>query len=580
MNRHRLAGLALTALVATAGAGLADGLTARISANRLALGDSFQLTLSADPAELTSAPDISALNADFDILGTSKSTQTRIINGSRSETVEWIVTLAPRATGHLTIPALSAGQATSAALGVDVVDPADLPPAQRAQGAAMVLTAEPGSHYEQQEIPLTLRITTGDGLRDGAITEPSSPDYVLERRGEDRTSRMTQDGKPVTVIERDYLLRPQKSGTLSVAPFTLRGSIADPDARRSDPFANFFNRSPFGGMGSPLSAMLNPGRPVTLRTAPLTLEIKARPNAATDWFLPAKAVSLTAEWQPAQPDFRVGEAVTRHVRIEALGATEVQLPDIALPEVAGARVYSEGSNSGSIDTPKGTAAVRDFTFSVVPTTGGTLTLPEIRVSWFDTAAEQARSAILPAETISVQGPITSATATPPAETPTLAAPQASPQSAPLRGWMLAAIAAVAALLAGVGVYLWRRGATAKSAPKTLATPSERKAELRRVEAACAASDARTAYGAALGWLRAAGRETGRPGEAILADLPEFRSCLSALESHAYAENSALQWDAPAFLRAIRVADRNLNNQTRKSTGAPLPPLYPAHSGAA
>lgn len=579
MNRNRLAGLALVALMAGASAVFADGLTARINTEKLALGDTFQLTLSADPAELTVAPDISALNADFDILGTSKSSQTRIVNGQRSAMESWIITLAPRATGHLTIPAIGAGSMMSAALSVDVFDPADLPPTERAQGAAMTLTAEPGTHYEQQEIPLTLRITTNDALRDGAITEPSSPDYMLERRGEDRTSRMTQDGKPVTVIERDYLLRPQKSGTLSIASFTLRGNVADPDARANDPFADFFKRAPFSGMGSPLNAMLNPGRPVSLRTAPLTLEIKARPTATDDWFLPAKAVSLTAEWQPAQPDFRVGEAVTRHVRIEALGATEVQLPDIALPDVEDARVYSEGSKSGSIDTPDGTAAVRDFTFSVVPTTGGTLTLPEIRVNWFDTDNEQARTAILPAETIRVEGPVASAAATPPAATPTLAAPVASSQFAPLQGWMLAAIAAVAVLLAGVGVYLWRKRMTSKKPHATLTKASERKMELRRVKAACAASDAKTAYGAALGWLRAAGRETGRPGDAILSDFPEFRSRLTALESRSYAADAGQQWDTGAFLRAIRAADRALSSRTRKSSDSALPPLYTARIGA-
>ncbi|TNF18279.1 MAG: protein BatD [Rhodobacteraceae bacterium] len=580
MNRHRLAGLALVALMAGASAGFADGLTARISTDRLALGETFQLTLSADPADLTAAPDISALNADFDILGTSKSTQTRIVNGRRSALESWIITLAPRATGHLTIPALGAEQATSAAINVEVVDPADLPPVERAQGAAITLTAEPGTHYEQQEIPLTLRITTSDALRNGAITEPSSPNYVLERRGEDRISRMTQAGTPVTVIERDYLLRPQKSGTLRVAPFTLRGSISDPDARRSDPFADFFGRSPFGGAGSPFGSMLNPGRPVTLRTAPLTLEIKARPTAATDWFLPAKAVSLTAEWQPAQPEFRVGEAVTRHVRIEALGATEVQLPDIALPEVAGARVYSEGSQAGSIDTPDGTAAVRDFTFSVVPTSGGTLTLPEIRVTWFDTATEQARSALLPAETIQVAGPVASATAAPPAATPALSASEVSPQSAPVPRRMLAAIAAFAALLAGVGVYLWRKGITSKTPPAPLTQASRRQAELRRVETACAARDAAAAYAAALGWLRAASRDTGQTGEAILSDHLDLSARLSALERHSYAGSADRQWDAPALLRALRAADRTLKSRARKGRGPVLPPLYPARAGVA
>jgi hypothetical protein len=54
------------------------------------------------------------------------------------------------------------------------------------------------------------------------------------------------------------------------------------------------------------------------------------------------------------------------------------------------RVYLDGSQSGSTNTPKGTATVRVFTFAVVSTTDGTLTLPKIRLNWFDTVVQQTR----------------------------------------------------------------------------------------------------------------------------------------------------------------------------------------------
>ncbi len=105
---------ALMFVIASALASDAAGLDARISASQIATGDSFQLSLSADTKALTQAPDISPLNTDFDILGTSRTSQTQIINGVRSDRQEWIITLAPTSMGVLTIPALSAGTATSA----------------------------------------------------------------------------------------------------------------------------------------------------------------------------------------------------------------------------------------------------------------------------------------------------------------------------------------------------------------------------------------------------------------------------------------------------------------------------------
>ena len=91
---------------------------------------------------------------------------------------------------------------------------------------------------------------------------------------------MTRDGQPVTVIERDYLLRPQSGGALTMAPFTLRGTVDDPSAGSSfanDPFKDFSGRA-----GSPFDRMLSPGRPVAQRSVPVTLDIHAKPAEAAD----------------------------------------------------------------------------------------------------------------------------------------------------------------------------------------------------------------------------------------------------------------------------------------------------------
>ncbi|MDN5785857.1 BatD family protein [Pseudorhodobacter sp.] len=573
--------LAVLVLIASTSAGFADGLTARISAQKLALGDTVQLVLSADPAKLTAAPDISALNADFDILGTSKSSQTQIINGARSDTVEWIITLAPRSKGHLTIPALSAGQASSAPIGIDVVDAAQMPGDQQAAGGTTITaTLEPGAHYVQQEIPLSLRITTGPGFSDGAIEAPQSPDYILEQRGEDRTSQTVENGQPVTLIERDYLLRPQKSGALSIAPFTLRAMQTDPAARSPFPqnrFDTLFGGSLFGGAGSPFGQMFGGGRQITIRTAPLTLDVKAKPSAAKGWFLPAKAVTLTSQWSPVKPEFRVGEAVTRHVRIQALGATEVQLPDLAPPTVNGARVYLDKSETGSVDTADGTASVRDFSYSIVPTTGGTITLPEMTVDWFDTASETPQVASLPAETIKVEGAVVVPPATPAAPEATASASQQPPtvESQSRMTWIAGLLALLAAVLA-LAAFFWRRqDARADLTPGGIANAQvRREAALRSVEAACNAADPHATYAAAMKWAGAVATATGLETEAIWARFPDLSQEWKALEAGLYRTETDSTWSAKAFLSTLRSADKALTKRIRRVAQGKLPPLYP------
>lgn len=585
MIRRSIPGLALLATIAATTACMADGLTARISSDKMAMGDTFQLTLSADPTKLTAPPDVSALNADFDILGTSKSSQTRIINGNRSDTVEWIVSLAPRAKGHFTIPVLKAGQATSEPISLDVVDASDLPGDQQAQGSTKITaTLASGSYYVQQEIPLTLRISTGPGFRGGTISTPDSPDYILAQRGDDRVSEMTANGQPVTVIERDYLLRPQKSGTIDIAPFTLNATEEDPAAKSpfpQNPFDKFFNQSPFGSAGSPFGQMFNPGREVAVRIAPLTLEVRANPSAAAGWFLPAKAVSLTAEWDPKLPVFRVGEAVTRHVRIQALGATETQLPDLALPQIDGARIYLDKSRAGSVNTPDGTSAVRDFTYSVVPLTGGQVTLPAMTVDWFDTAAETARTATLPAETISVEGPVASAT-TPqkaPEAVANTAAVASNSGNSGNYGWNVALLVAVTAILACAVFFWWHRthrGGPSKRPVHPIKTSAfaPRRSALKQVETACAANDAKASYAAALRWLGAISQDAGVEEQLILHRFPELKVSWSDLETRVFSSRTVSEWDAGSFLRHIEAAERATNGFAKGRSPKALPPLYP------
>ncbi|WP_371168866.1 BatD family protein [Aliiroseovarius sp. 2305UL8-7] len=389
----------------------ADGLTARVNTNQVAEGDSFQLILSTE-GQGAAAPNLAPLDQDFNVLGTSQSSQTQIINGQMSQSLSWIVTLSPKAQGTVTIPSLSAGTLTSDPVTVQVVDAASLPKLQGASGISVSASIEDGTHYMFQEVPLTVRIETSTPLQRAELIAPSG-DFELSQTGQDRSSQINRNGRPVSVIERDYLLRPQSAGPLTIAPFTLRGTLPDPSGQR-DPFANMgfgssrmqqmmeqmgFGQSPFGDM-------FNRGKPFAARSDAIPLDVLAgQAGGGTDWFLPAKAVEFQSQWEPANPTFREGEAVTRRVSLLALGARPEQLPDISFTEPDGARIYLDDTSTDMVETADGTVARRDFLLSVVPTRGGEITLPEISVQWLDTQSDQSKTATLPAVTIQAEGTI-------------------------------------------------------------------------------------------------------------------------------------------------------------------------------
>jgi hypothetical protein len=277
INQMKLFRSAMTcsilAIAITAGsmnAVLASGLEATVNTTRLAFGDSFTLRLSNDKGD-RSPPDLAPLQQDFNVLGSSQSSQTTIVNGARSDSFAWLITLSPRALGKASIPSLQAGQLSSDPLTIEVLEPTAMPAGHSSDvGLSIDVSLEPGSHYVHEEIPLTVTITQGAGARELQLSEPATGDFSLRQNGEDKVYRSDRNGEVIQVIERKYLLQPQKSGSLTVPPLTLLARVSAPAAQRS-PFGGAVGGNPFSSLfnSSGLSAaffndILNPGRQVTV----------------------------------------------------------------------------------------------------------------------------------------------------------------------------------------------------------------------------------------------------------------------------------------------------------------------------
>ncbi len=375
--------------------------TASVNTHKIGVNEQFQLVLSTDEVNGES-PDLSPLQKDFEVFGTSQSSQIQIVNGVRSQSKKWVITLSPKQTGTLNIPAITLGTSSSQAIAIEVVSGDTV--ADTHQGKITVTAKiDDATHYQFQEIPLTVRIETSEPLLEAELIPPTSADIELSQTGSDNNTQMVKGGQQISVIERQYLLRPQKTGEIKLPAFVLRGYL---QGKRRDPFADFggfrdfqdFDRffdSPFGG---------SRGESFVAKSKPLTIKVEATPNTqAGEWFLPAKSVELHAQWQPAKPTFKVGEAVTRKIALLALGATPEQLPKLTLGDIEGAKLYIDSDQTASRETAQGTKALREISVSIVPTRAGEVTLPEIQVKWLNTQTNKQEMAILPAQTITVQG---------------------------------------------------------------------------------------------------------------------------------------------------------------------------------
>ena len=376
--------------------------TATVNKNNLAPGDTLQLRIQRD-GSADGQPDLSALKKDFDVLGSSRGSNVQIINGQMSTQTQVTVLLAPKRTGKIQIPPLQWGNEHSASIELTVGvngggGAAQQGGAQKADDNSLVYlttTLDQKQPYVQAAVVLTVRLHAGESLYQASLDFPASSDVLIKPLGKDVQTNETRNGREFQIIERKYLLFPQRSGKLS-----LNGPVLDaqiPDNNRKDPFDHIFRQMPFGGM-------VNATRPIRVRAKPIELNVLPRPASAgsTAW-LPAQKVTLEENWRPDMSTIHIGEPLTRQFRLEALGLTGAQLPDpssfMTVPE--GIKAYPDQAKV--TDKPQGNSVLgsRDQNIALIASRTGRYELPAVHLSWWDTTRNEKREIILPAHTLEV-----------------------------------------------------------------------------------------------------------------------------------------------------------------------------------
>lgn len=547
---------------------LAADLTARVNVQQVGLGETFQLVLSTDKL-LGETPDLSPLQQDFEVLGTSQSSQIQILNGKASQSKRWVITLSPKQLGKATIPSITMGTSSSQALSIEVVKKTAT--ATTHQGdITLTATVDKGTYYPFQEIPLTLHIETTTAFQQAELIAPNSADFELTQNGSDNSTQFSRGGQTVTVIERHYLLRPQKSGDLTLPAFVLRGYL---QGEQRDPFAEFERRFGGGFFNSPFAGMTTQGAAFTVTSKPLDISVENSPATATGtWFLPAKAVELQAEWQPKNPTFKVGEPVTRKIRLLALGARAEQLPTLDFPDVKGVKFYVDDDNTAMREMPDGTQALREVTLSVVATQGGEVTLPKITVNWLNTQTNQQETATLPAQTVRVQGTLpeekTTATTLAPATKTVKTANTDEPKIASSNNNMIPRVSALWWWVTGLltifallfGIFRWRgRRLSVGDVQINTAIKPQAINHLENIEKAIKAKDNKGCYQALLAWQRSG---------VIFSE--SLRHHLQRLEQQYYSPMSDKSIDLDALWQAVQ---QQASTPSKTPSGKQLPPLY-------
>lgn len=525
---------------------LAAGITASLDRSQVDEGESVELTLQSQGVMLQSRPDLTPLQKDFEILGSRQVSSLSTGAGGTQQSTRWLISLLPRRTGQLEVPALKVGDSQSQALQLQV----DTSSAATSTTVAPVFIDASLSQeevYVQAQTVLTLRIYHSVSLYDdSSLTPLQMSDARVEPLGEPKTFEQIINGVRHGVIELRYAIYPQRSGDLLIPAQLFSATMVD--TRQNQDFMPFGSR---------------PGKAARVKSPEIPLRVKPRPAefpADAPW-LPAAAVSLSEAWSPEPQKAMEGISLTRNVLLKADGLSGSQLPPLEQAEVSGLRRYPEQPQTRNQSDERGLLGSREESVALVPTRSGEILLPAVEVPWWNTRTDSLEYARLPERRLQVAlNPQLQAEAM-----PSTAGAEAAPDSPRLWPWQLST--GLFALSTALGFGLWWRARKQPAVAATASTGPSPRTLLDDLKRACLANDSQATRQALDAWARQQ-PETLAEMASRFAPLSE---ALDGLNGALYSE-SGQNWQGEALWKAVKGLPA-LSAETVTPENS-LPPLYP------
>jgi hypothetical protein len=403
------------------------------------------------------------------------------------------------------------------------------------------------------------------------LSEPELPDAVIEKLADDANYTTQVSGVTYVVIERKYAIFPQKSGATTIKPLVL---TADTVARGRQS-NSFFN------------SQITQRRIV--KSNPITLNVQPIPATFTDsHWLTAENLELIQTWSGDTSQMKVGEPLTRTVKLVAHGSTVGQLPELNSSKIdPQLKAYNDQPVLHEDKTLAGIVASREEKIAFIPAKVGNYTLPAIQVSWFNTQTQKIEMATLPEMNLTVAG----AENTPQVQTTPTPAVTESKQntSAPLSEitklenpvveigqenlrWKFIAIFSTIGWFLTLGFLFFKHKTASKKISEPIESPAEisLKACVKQLKKACMTNDAQAAKIALLEWGRLQFNEISLGAIAPHCEA-RLRDEILQLNSSLYAKEPQV-WQGRELFKTFSENNARVKLATQTKTNA-LKPLY-------
>lgn len=324
------------------------------------------------------APSFAQLNTQFDIISTQQNSRRLINNGRISSYTEWTLTLSPKQAGQLIIPSFRLGSLISDAIEVTVVPEKKLP-AGTVKDIFMENVVEKSSMYVQEQLTLKYRLFFSVNVYGVSAQELEIDNVVIDTLPHERYQRRI-NGKTYEVVEYNFALFPQVSGKIIIP--SLQWKIKSQKNRFSREKSNTINTDAHN---------------ITVLPRPATFPVDHV------WF-PAENLSLEESWSGDTSEMNTGEPLTRVITLKVKGLMSSQLPPIwQQSSNIELKIYTDKPQLSDEKSTDGFTATRIESSAVVLTSAGSITIPAVRIPWWNTQSNSLQWAVIPERVITASG---------------------------------------------------------------------------------------------------------------------------------------------------------------------------------